>query len=197
MVSGKAGDLHGVTWDYYRKLAEQPEPTGRAARARSCARAMAPRACTARAQPSTTATTRSMCRKRWGSCKTGRPASRGACTPALSARTTPISSRSEYLDRYNLEDIPLPPSYADDLQDKPRVYQRMRQQVFGQLSEREVREAIRHFLGLLLVPGRSVWADPGCPGANRAGREYPGAVLLRPRRLLRRARPVCQGHPLL
>jgi arylsulfatase A-like enzyme len=50
-----------------------------------------------------------------------------------------------YLDRYKLEDIPLPPSYADDLQDKPRVYQRMRQQVFGQLSEREVREAIRHF----------------------------------------------------
>jgi len=50
-----------------------------------------------------------------------------------------------YLDRYKLEDIPLPASYEDTLEDKPRVYQRMREQIFGQLSEREVREGIRHF----------------------------------------------------
>jgi arylsulfatase A-like enzyme len=51
----------------------------------------------------------------------------------------------KYLDLYDVADIPLPPSYADDLTDKPAIYQRMRQTIFGQLSEREVREAIRHF----------------------------------------------------
>lgn len=50
-----------------------------------------------------------------------------------------------YLDLYPLEDVPLPPSYADDLADKPAIYRRMREMRFGQLTEREVREAIRHF----------------------------------------------------
>ena len=52
---------------------------------------------------------------------------------------------SKYLDMYRLDDIPLPPSFNDSLADKPRVCQRMRDQVFGQLSPREVREGIRHF----------------------------------------------------
>lgn len=51
----------------------------------------------------------------------------------------------KYLDQYRLEDVPLPPSYADDLADKPRLYQRMRQTRFDQLSEDETRDAIRHF----------------------------------------------------
>ena len=51
----------------------------------------------------------------------------------------------KYLDLYDLEDVPLPPSYQDEMADKPAVYQRMRKMRFGQLSEREVREAIRHF----------------------------------------------------
>ena len=38
----------------------------------------------------------------------------------------------------------LPPSFADDLADKPRVVQRLRRQ-WSQLSEREVRDTIRHF----------------------------------------------------
>ena len=50
-----------------------------------------------------------------------------------------------FRDLYDLDDVPLPPSYADDLADKPRIYQRMRRQVWGQLSEREIREGIRHF----------------------------------------------------
>jgi arylsulfatase A-like enzyme len=50
-----------------------------------------------------------------------------------------------FLDLYDVDDIPLPASYADDLSDKPVIYQRMREQIFGQLSEREVRQAIRHF----------------------------------------------------
>jgi arylsulfatase A-like enzyme len=51
----------------------------------------------------------------------------------------------KYLDMYDLADVPLPPSYGDELADKPAIYQRMRETRFGQLSEREVREGIRHF----------------------------------------------------
>jgi len=51
----------------------------------------------------------------------------------------------KYLDMYDLADVPLPPSYGDELADKPAIYQRMRATRFGQLSEREVREGIRHF----------------------------------------------------
>lgn len=57
----------------------------------------------------------------------------------------PYRVPQRYLDLYDLDDVPLPPSYADDLSDKPRVYKRMRDMRFGQLSEREVREAKRHF----------------------------------------------------
>jgi len=51
----------------------------------------------------------------------------------------------KYIDMYDLDEIQLPESYYDDLKDKPVLYQRMRQQTFGQLSEREIREGIRHF----------------------------------------------------
>jgi arylsulfatase A-like enzyme len=51
----------------------------------------------------------------------------------------------QYLDRQPLEDVELPSSFSDDLEDKPRVYQRLRRQIWGQLTEDEVRQAIRHF----------------------------------------------------
>jgi choline-sulfatase len=57
----------------------------------------------------------------------------------------PYSVPQKYLDMYDLADIPLPPSHADDLADKPAIYQRMRETRFGQLSKREVRDGIRHF----------------------------------------------------
>ena len=50
-----------------------------------------------------------------------------------------------FLDMYDLEDIELPPSFSDDLRDKPNFYRRTRD-IFDQLTEREHREAIRHFL---------------------------------------------------
>jgi arylsulfatase A-like enzyme len=50
-----------------------------------------------------------------------------------------------FLDLYRLEDVPLPAAYEDTFADKPQVYKRMRDMRFGQLSEREVREAVRHF----------------------------------------------------
>ena len=48
---------------------------------------------------------------------------------------------------YDPREIDLPPSFADDLEDKPRVYQRMRRQYWGQLSKDEVRESIQHYWG--------------------------------------------------
>jgi len=57
----------------------------------------------------------------------------------------PFIVPQKYLDMYNLDEIPLPANYSDTMEDKPRVYQRMRSDRFGQLSEREVREGIRHF----------------------------------------------------
>ncbi|KPJ52748.1 MAG: hypothetical protein AMS16_05970 [Planctomycetes bacterium DG_58] len=57
----------------------------------------------------------------------------------------PYVAPQEFLDLYDLRRVSLPESYADDLADKPRIYQRMRNQVWDQLSEREIREGIRHF----------------------------------------------------
>jgi len=50
-----------------------------------------------------------------------------------------------FLKQYDPATIPLPPSFSDTLEDKPRVYQRMRRQYWGQLSEDEVRESIAHY----------------------------------------------------
>jgi arylsulfatase A-like enzyme len=50
-----------------------------------------------------------------------------------------------FIDLYNLDEVPLPPNFSDTLEDKPRLYRRMRRMRWGQLSERETRDAIRHF----------------------------------------------------
>lgn len=51
----------------------------------------------------------------------------------------------KYVDLYKFEDVPLPPNFHDTLQDKPRIYQRHRQQLWSQLSEDEVRESVMHY----------------------------------------------------
>ena len=48
---------------------------------------------------------------------------------------------------YDPGKVPLPPNFHDTLEDKPRVYQRMRRQYWGQLTEDEVRESIAHYWG--------------------------------------------------
>ncbi|WP_422742439.1 sulfatase-like hydrolase/transferase [Micromonospora sp. WMMD754] len=50
-----------------------------------------------------------------------------------------------FLDLYDLDDIELPPNFADPMTDKPALYRRTRDR-FDQLTEREHREAIRHYL---------------------------------------------------
>lgn len=52
-----------------------------------------------------------------------------------------------YAALHDPDAVELPPNFGDDLRDKPRVYQRLRHQYWGQLSEREVRESIAHYWG--------------------------------------------------
>ena len=48
---------------------------------------------------------------------------------------------------YDPDEIQLPPSFHDHMEDKPGIYQRHRQQYWDQLSEDEVRESIAHYWG--------------------------------------------------
>jgi arylsulfatase A-like enzyme len=58
----------------------------------------------------------------------------------------PYNVSRDWLDRVPAEAAELPPSYADDLRDKPGIYRRLRDQVWGQLGPDEVRAARRHYL---------------------------------------------------
>lgn len=58
----------------------------------------------------------------------------------------PFIVPSKYASMYDANEIELPPNYYDSLATKPRIYQRMRQ-VWGQLSEHEVKESIAHYWG--------------------------------------------------
>jgi arylsulfatase A-like enzyme len=50
-----------------------------------------------------------------------------------------------FVDLYEVDKIKLPESYADRLDDKPRVYQRQRYQYWSQLSAEETRQALLHY----------------------------------------------------
>lgn len=53
----------------------------------------------------------------------------------------------QFLDLYNIEDIQLPNSYKDMMEDKPALYRRTADK-FRQLTEDEYKESIRHYLAL-------------------------------------------------
>lgn len=57
----------------------------------------------------------------------------------------PFVVPEKFVKMYDLNDVPLPPNFYDTLEDKPRIYQRMRKQFWGQLSEEEVRESVQHY----------------------------------------------------
>ncbi len=57
----------------------------------------------------------------------------------------PFNVPQKFVDLYDPEQIPLPASYGDTLEDKPRIYQRQRRQLWDQLSAAEVRESIAHY----------------------------------------------------
>jgi arylsulfatase A-like enzyme len=51
----------------------------------------------------------------------------------------------EYYERYDQEKIELPVSFSDTLEDKPNIYRRLREQIWGQLSTKEVKSAIANY----------------------------------------------------
>jgi arylsulfatase A-like enzyme len=53
-----------------------------------------------------------------------------------------------YASMYDPEEVPLPENYHDTLEDKPAIYRRMRRQLWDQLSEEQIREAISYYWGL-------------------------------------------------
>jgi arylsulfatase A-like enzyme len=57
----------------------------------------------------------------------------------------PYLAPRRFLDLYDLDSIRLPESFGDRMLDKPGLYRRTRSR-FDQLSEREQREAMRHYL---------------------------------------------------
>ncbi len=57
----------------------------------------------------------------------------------------PYDAPQRFVDMYDLDGIELPASFHDTLDDKPRVYQRQRYQYWAQLSDRETRDALRHY----------------------------------------------------
>ncbi|MGC9319075.1 MAG: sulfatase-like hydrolase/transferase [Armatimonadota bacterium] len=59
----------------------------------------------------------------------------------------PFIIPERFASMYDPDEVELPESFRDTLEDKPRIYQRMRHQWWGQMSEREVRESIAHYWG--------------------------------------------------
>jgi arylsulfatase A-like enzyme len=59
----------------------------------------------------------------------------------------PFIVPERFAGKYDPADVQLPPSFRDRMADKPRIYQRQRQQYWDQLSEDEVRESIAHYWG--------------------------------------------------
>jgi len=61
---------------------------------------------------------------------------------------------AEIAELYDPKDVTLPASFGDMMDDKPRVYQRMRYQIWGQLTEDEVRQSIAHYWALCTLQDR-------------------------------------------
>ncbi len=59
-------------------------------------------------------------------------------------------AKKEYLDRIDIDSVPLPANYKDTLKDKPNCYQRLKAYLWNQLSEREMKESIRNYWALCM-----------------------------------------------
>lgn len=144
-ISGAAGELHGRRWEQYRELAQEPEPTGRGE-----GEILRPgygryRLYGTGSDDGNQHDERSVA-EGLEVLRAVREDDQPWCLyVGAVAPHDPYVVPQRYLDLYDIDDVPLPVSYGDELADKPAIYQRMREMRFGQLSPREVREAIRHF----------------------------------------------------
>jgi len=142
--AGSKGVLHGQTWEHYQKLAAKPDDTKRGE-----GEILRPGYGTYRLYGTNEQgnrhdvnVTQQVVDALPGLAKEKEP---WCVFAGLTGPHDPYCVPSAYLDLYRIEDIPLPPSYADEMRDKPGLYQRMRDQIWSQLSPREIREGIRHF----------------------------------------------------
>jgi len=144
LVGGHKPREHQTEWSHYRKLAEQPQVTergeGQALRPGYGTYTMYGARGDARSRDEDIVDTAlaelpSLAAKRepW------------AMFIGVNGPHDPYMVPKRFIDLYDIDQVPLPPSYADDLTDKPRIYQRMRHTIWDQMSEREIREGIRHF----------------------------------------------------
>ena len=144
-VSAAAGDHHGVRWDHYRALAQEPDPAERRE-----GQILRPGYGTYRLYGAAERTPESHDQKVTRLAldtlsELGRTDDPWCMYVGLIGPHDPYVVPQKYLDLYDIDDVPLPAAYEDSMADKPAVYRRMRDMRFGQLSERETREGVRHF----------------------------------------------------
>ncbi len=144
-VTATAGAMHGVSWDMYRQIAQMPE-----ADEREVGDIMRPGYRPFHLYGSTGeagyAHDEAVIEGALGALDEIENGAAPWCLyVGLLGPHDPYDVPQRYLDMYDLDDVPLPLSYADSLADKPRIYKRMRESRFGQLSPDETRDAIRHF----------------------------------------------------
>ncbi len=144
MVSAVAGTRHGPLWDDYRRLATEPDDAVRGegeilrpgyGRYRLYGVADEGNRHDEKAVADALAVLRSLA-------SSDRP---WCLYVGLVGPHDPYLVPHRYLEMYDLDAVPLPGSYHDRMTDKPAIYRRMREMRFDQLSEREVREGVRHF----------------------------------------------------
>ncbi|NLE46045.1 MAG: sulfatase-like hydrolase/transferase [Chloroflexi bacterium] len=144
-VSAAAGTIHGVDWDFYRRLAQENDVDRRRE-----GEILRPGYGTYRLYDATEQRAdshdESVVARAVDVLHTlpHNDAPWGLFVGAIGPHD-PYEVPQRYLDLYDVDLIDLPVSFGDELTDKPAVYGRMREQIFGQLTPREVREAIRHF----------------------------------------------------
>ena len=144
-VSAAAGTRHGPVWDQYREIASRPEPTRRGE-----GEILRPGYGTYRLYGSAGEKPNAHDERAVTEGIRALHELPGSKTPwamfvGVAGPHDPYVVPQEFLDRYDPDKVPLPESYEDTLADKPRIYKRMRDMRFGHLSEREVRQGIRHF----------------------------------------------------
>ncbi len=142
-VGGHRPGEHGTAWEHYERVAAGPDPTRRGE-----GEILRPGYGTYRTYGTAEEPTHDDRLTEAGIEALGELA--GSSGPwcldvNLAAPHDPYNVPGRFLDLYDPDEIALPASYADEMADKPRIYKRMRDMRFGQLSEREVREGIRHF----------------------------------------------------
>ncbi len=143
-VSSKKGDHHGVPWSRYEEIAREGDPAQRQE-----AQILRPGYGTYTAYgsmgertPGDSNTVDRAIEVMPQAAESGKP---WCIYAGCNFPHDPYFVPQKYLDMYDLDEVPLPESFADEMGDKPRVYQRTRRTRWGQMSEREYREAIRHF----------------------------------------------------